>query len=165
MPIETYVHYSIVKAICNEYCRFVLPKKTTIDVLPNVLILHLKRFAFRSQGAVKIHKFIQYPLTLTFHPNWLTSPRDYNTTQRTYNLFSVVEHRGSKVTGGHYTCDVHQTDTLWLHFDDHTIQRTSPSLILDRQAYLLLYIYIPNWFPKSIFMSEFLESIHISSCM
>jgi len=63
-------------------------KKTTIDVLPNVLILHLKRFAFRSQGAVKIHKFIQYPLTLTFHPNWLTSPRDYNTTQRTYNLFS-----------------------------------------------------------------------------
>lgn len=114
-------------------------KQMTIEVLPPVLILHLKRFSFGLSGAQKVHKSVSYPLQLKIHPSWLSNEKKYTVQQRTYNLVAVVSHLGQEVAGGHYTCDVRQTNGQWLYFDDHRITRSSPESVTNRKAYILVY--------------------------
>jgi ubiquitin carboxyl-terminal hydrolase 10 len=114
-------------------------KQITIESLPRVLILHLKRFSFGHNGVEKIHKFISYPEILTIRPSWLVNERKYSPQERTYSLFSVVTHHGKKAAGGHYTCDIKQANGDWLLFDDSRVSKISRDDVLNRRAYLLFY--------------------------
>lgn len=114
-------------------------KQMSIEVLPPVLILHLKRFSFGLQGAEKVHKAVSYPLSLKIRPAWLASEKKYTAQQRTYSLVAVVSHLGQEVAGGHYTCDIRQANGQWLYFDDHRVTRSSPESVTNRKAYILVY--------------------------
>jgi len=85
-------------------------KQLTIEQLPVVLILHLKRFTFEQGEAHKVHKVIEYEPVLNIQRKLISSERIGTITrgQRIYRLFAVISHRGKELVGGHYTCDIRQ---------------------------------------------------------
>jgi len=85
-------------------------KQITIDQLPVILILHLKRFAFDAGETHKVHKIIEYEPILNIQRKLISSERVGSITrdQRKYRLFAVISHHGKKSVGGHYTCDIRQ---------------------------------------------------------
>ena len=104
-------------------------KQVTIETLPQVLILHLKRFQYDSSGGTqKIWKKVGYPLDLEIPKEvfpqhkrgaWLAHgglPK--------YRLTGVVYHHGKNASGGHYTVDVRrQEGREWIRIDDTVIRR------------------------------------------
>uniref|UniRef100_H2YFC0 ubiquitinyl hydrolase 1 n=1 Tax=Ciona savignyi TaxID=51511 RepID=H2YFC0_CIOSA len=121
-------------------------RQQTLETLPPVFILHLKRFVYdKSGGLRKIDKKVEYKTDLVIGKDLLSkSSKKLSTAHRTYKLFAVVYHHGEKATGGHYTTDVfHIGLSSWLRIDDHNIRtvhhtdvtRHNPS----RTAYLLYY--------------------------
>lgn len=104
-------------------------KQLSIETLPPVLILHLKRFQYdNSGGTQKIWKKIGYPLELEI-------PKDVFARQKQgsilnhgglpkYRLSAVVYHHGKNASGGHYTVDVRRQDGReWIRLDDTIIKR------------------------------------------
>lgn len=105
-------------------------KQVFIDTLPQVLILHLKRFEYNNNtgGTQKIWKKIGYPLELEL-PKEIFS-RQHQTTILNheglpkYRLIAVVYHHGKNASGGHYTVDVRrQEGREWIRLDDTIIRR------------------------------------------
>jgi len=99
-------------------------KQVSIDTLPPVLILHLKRFQYDNTGGTqKIWKKIAYPLQLDI-PREVLSPRRKTGSPPRYSLIGVVYHHGKSASGGHYTVDVLRQDKKsWVRIDDTVIKR------------------------------------------
>ncbi|KAL4630274.1 ubiquitin carboxyl-terminal hydrolase 10-like isoform X2, partial [Arapaima gigas] len=124
-----------------------ISRRVTLEELPPVLVLHLKRFVFeKTGGCQKLVKNIDYPVDLEISKD-LLSPGVRSKIfkgQRTYRLFAVVYHHGNRATGGHYTTDVfHIGLNGWLRIDDQAVKVVSQYQVLkqstDRAAYLLYY--------------------------
>uniref|UniRef100_A0A3Q3GM34 Ubiquitin carboxyl-terminal hydrolase n=1 Tax=Labrus bergylta TaxID=56723 RepID=A0A3Q3GM34_9LABR len=124
-----------------------ISRRVTLEELPPVLVLHLKRFVFeKTGGCQKLTKNIEYPVDLEISKDLLSSGVRSKVVkgQRTYRLFAVVYHHGNSATGGHYTTDVfHIGLNGWLRIDDqivkvinqyHVVKQTA-----ERTAYLLYY--------------------------
>ncbi|KAK1975842.1 ubiquitin carboxyl-terminal hydrolase [Colletotrichum cereale] len=106
-----------------------MTKQTLIETLPPILILHLKRFKFDTEGTTKIGKKVGYPLDLQL-PVEVLSKRRRNALVAEgapvpkYRLIGVVYHHGKQANGGHYTVDVRrQDDNEWIRLDDTVIRR------------------------------------------
>lgn len=104
-------------------------KQVTIETLPQVLILHLKRFQYDSSGGTqKIWKKVGYPLDLeipkeVFRQHKRGSLLAHGGLPR-YRLIGVVYHHGKNASGGHYTVDVRRQDGQeWIRLDDTVIRR------------------------------------------
>ncbi|KAG1952559.1 ubiquitin carboxyl-terminal hydrolase [Pimephales promelas] len=124
-----------------------ISRRVTLEELPPVLVLHLKRFVFeKTGGCQKLVKNIDYPVDLEISKD-LLSPGVRGKTfkgQRTYRLFAVVYHHGNSATGGHYTTDVfHIGLNGWLRIDDQTVKIINQHQVVkqtaERTAYLLYY--------------------------
>ncbi|XP_027629246.1 ubiquitin carboxyl-terminal hydrolase 10 [Tupaia chinensis] len=124
-----------------------ISRRVTLEKLPPVLVLHLKRFVYeKTGGCQKLIKNIEYPVDLEISKE-LLSPGVKNKNfkcHRTYRLFAVVYHHGSSATGGHYTTDVFQIGLNgWLRIDDQTVRAVSQHQVVkpaaERAAYLLYY--------------------------
>ncbi|XP_029463949.1 ubiquitin carboxyl-terminal hydrolase 10 isoform X2 [Rhinatrema bivittatum] len=124
-----------------------ISRRVTLEELPPVLVLHLKRFVYeKTGGCQKLIKTVEYPVDLEISKD-LLSPGVKSKIfkgQRTYRLFAVVYHHGNSATGGHYTTDVFQIGLNgWLRIDDQAVkvinqyQVVKPSA--ERTAYLLYY--------------------------
>ncbi|CAK8696161.1 unnamed protein product [Clavelina lepadiformis] len=121
-------------------------RQQTIETLPPVLILHLKRFVYDKQGgSKKIDRKMEYKTDLIINKDLLSkSGRKYSLSQRSYKLFAVVYHHGEKATGGHYTTNVfHIGMSSWLRIDDQSIWPVPHNEVTrhnsNRTAYLLYY--------------------------
>lgn len=137
-------------------------KQTFIDKLPEILILHLKRFSYqneavdlsasnnglalelRSYGTIeKVLKNILYGLTLTVPAECLSAAlRKENANE--YVLTAVIYHHGRNAEGGHYTCDVLRPGRKWLRIDDTAVEAIDADSVLDmserdKSAYILMY--------------------------
>ncbi|WYZ41327.1 hypothetical protein EsH8_V_000222 [Colletotrichum jinshuiense] len=106
-----------------------MTKQTLIETLPPILILHLKRFKFDTEGTTKIGKKVGYPLDLQL-PVEVLSKRRRNAlvaegvSMPKYRLIGVVYHHGKQANGGHYTVDVRRQDeNEWIRLDDTVIRR------------------------------------------
>ncbi|KAI1207263.1 cysteine proteinase [Annulohypoxylon truncatum] len=106
-------------------------KQVFIESLPPVLILHLKRFQFDTEGTgtVKIWKKVGYPLELEL-PKEIFSRQKRNSFLAEghgfpkYRLIAVVYHHGKNASGGHYTVDLRRQDGReWIRLDDTVIRR------------------------------------------
>lgn len=122
-------------------------KQTFIDQLPNMLVIHLKRFSYQHKdnedspkvfGSIeKLRKKIEYSHQLTI-PNECFSPlmQKQSPSTKTYKLTGVVYHHGISAEGGHYTCDVlrkssvfdndaessgKSVDNEWIRIDDTAV--------------------------------------------
>ncbi|GJD06858.1 Ubiquitin hydrolase B [Galdieria sulphuraria] len=127
-------------------------KQVTIERLPRVFILQLKRFTLRNGDEVyrKLGKHIDFPVDLCLPSMLLTFSHSYTKPQnRSYSLAAVVTHLGRELVGGHYICDIRwrvplksgqREETVWLNCDDSSISCISEKTVLNRQAYLLFYV-------------------------
>uniref|UniRef100_A0A667WL20 Ubiquitin carboxyl-terminal hydrolase n=1 Tax=Myripristis murdjan TaxID=586833 RepID=A0A667WL20_9TELE len=124
-----------------------ISRRVTLEELPPVLVLHLKRFVFeKTGGCQKLVKNIDYPVDLEISKDLLSSGVRSKVVkgQRTYRLFAVVYHHGNSATGGHYTTDVfHIGLNGWLRIDDQTVRVINQYHVVkqtaERTAYLLYY--------------------------
>ena len=104
-------------------------KQVTIETLPPVLILHLKRFQYDNAGGTqKIWKKVGYPLELEIpkevFPQHKRGSLLAHGTLPKYRLIGVVYHHGKNAGGGHYTVDVRrQEGREWIRLDDTVIRR------------------------------------------
>ncbi|KAL8906127.1 MAG: hypothetical protein Q9207_002216 [Kuettlingeria erythrocarpa] len=104
-------------------------KQVTIETLPKVLILHLKRFQYDNKGGTqKIWKKIGYPLNLEIPKEVFPQHRRGGILAHgglpKYRLIGVVYHHGRNASGGHYTVDVRRQDGKeWIRLDDTLIRR------------------------------------------
>ena len=111
-------------------------KQLELFRLPIYLILQLKRFKnqnvflFNSKNSTNI----KFPLENLNLNKYLTGPKNMN---YIYDLISVSQHYGSSFFG-HYT-SICKKDKDWFVFDDESVNRISPSNIVNPHAYILIY--------------------------
>lgn len=142
---EQISHVEEIPMKTNEGVEVIAKKQTFVDQWPGVLVVHLKRFSFESNGRVeKLKKTIQYPLQLIV-PEKCMSPSSKRLGAVKYKLCGVVYHHGQGSNGGHYTVDVLRAKGKWIRIDDVSIQSLEPEDVLvkgeedSKTAYILMY--------------------------
>ncbi|XP_076029957.1 ubiquitin specific protease 10 isoform X2 [Oratosquilla oratoria] len=123
-------------------------KQVMLEHLPQVLVLHLKRFIYDKDGGLqKVTKKVNFPVDLEVGKELMSSNSrgKFSTTQRRkYKLLAVVYHDGKEATKGHYVADVfHGGYSCWLRYDDNQVKQVREADVLHhatpRVPYLLFY--------------------------
>jgi len=137
-------------SVCKEHVRAM--KTIELWKIPNVLIVHFKRFefmhAFRRE---KIETLVEFPLENLDMSRFCGSMRADrnqdafadNKVPAIYDLFGVVNHYG-RMGFGHYTatcrpfCESY-IERDWFSFDDSLVQEIPQTSIVSSSAYVLFY--------------------------
>ena len=106
-----------------------LTKQTYLCYLPEILVIHLKRW---NHNLKKKECIIRFEDTINIHKYTI----DNNLDECNYELFGIINHTGN-VFGGHYYSYIKKTDK-WFRFDDSTIQNINSSVVNDKN-YCLFY--------------------------
>ncbi|ORX45129.1 cysteine proteinase [Hesseltinella vesiculosa] len=117
-------------------------KTLTLSRLPDVLLIHLKRFSLDGPFRNKLETVVDFPtknLDLSrYIPKTMTPPNSQVTNN--YDLYAVSNHFGS-LTGGHYTaCVRNGYRGEWHNFDDTRFSVCDESKVKSRAAYNLFYV-------------------------
>jgi len=111
-------------------------KKLDLWKLPNILIFHLKRFAFNETRKEKLDTKVEFPLTGLNIDHYVVNKHKENLI---YDLIGVCNHYGS-LMGGHYTANCKSfRDGKWYCFDDTCVTPVSPESVQSESAYVLFY--------------------------
>ncbi|XP_050952088.1 ubiquitin carboxyl-terminal hydrolase 19 isoform X2 [Labeo rohita] len=115
--------------------------------LPNVLIIQLKRFSFRSFiWRDKINDMVDFPVRNLDLSKFCIGHKDDIQQPPIYDLYAVINHYGGMI-GGHYTAyarlpsdkNSQRSDVGWRLFDDSTVTTVEESQVVTRYAYVLFY--------------------------
>jgi len=127
---------------CKEFrCQF---KTLSLWTLPEVLIVHLKRFGRDSMQGPLVK--IDCPVTFQKRLDLSRYISRQCPEGSEYEIYGVVNHSGS-VAGGHYTAhakvtslkDMGEEDGECFHFNDSTVSKASESDLDSEAAYVLFY--------------------------
>uniref|UniRef100_A0A672HZB2 Ubiquitin carboxyl-terminal hydrolase n=1 Tax=Salarias fasciatus TaxID=181472 RepID=A0A672HZB2_SALFA len=100
-------------------------KKLDLWSLPEVLIIHLKRFSYTKSTREKLDSMVDFPLR--------SEPPSR------YDLIAVSNHYGG-LRDGHYTSYAQNKDNaLWYYFDDSKVTYAQEEQIVTNAAYVLFY--------------------------
>lgn len=119
--------------------------RITIQKLPPVLILHLKRFIYdKNGGCKKVMKKTEYPINLEFKKELFSAEAKRAKKSNNYTLFAVMYHDGEEAIKGHYISDIyHHGSKSWIRCDDRSIATITEDQVLSynppRVPYLLFY--------------------------
>ena len=152
---------------CNKKQEVV--KKLGLWSLPDILVIHLKRFRqqSRQRSTSKLTMLVDFPLygfDMTPHlaHNGVTSqhnvatlgrlglspwkkprPRQQNLPkydENVYDLYAICNHHGQDLQGGHYTAFCRNPyDTQWYSFDDTRVEAITDTNLVTNAAYMLFY--------------------------
>ena len=113
-------------------CLVRATRRMLIRTAPQVLALHLKRFAQQGRKMTKVSRHVPFPVELDLAPCCVEG------VAAQYRLVGVVEHSGNKLGGGHYTAYVRRNDR-WFNFNDSLVTATSEEAVARAQAYIAFY--------------------------
>lgn len=135
---------------CENCCQPVqVLKQLTVSQLPDVLVIHLKRFIGYEFSSEKVHKIIDYPKVLDMEP--FVCDTQLNMGQLKYELYAVLVHSGYTLNFGHYYCFVRSSPDGWYEMDDWQVNRVTEGTVLNQQAYILFYFRQGSpWFSSSL---------------
>jgi len=109
-------------------------KQLTFWNFPKILVIVLKRFS--PCGQYKLNSLIDFPIDDLDLSNYV---RGYNMSSYKYDLYGVCNHIGG-VMGGHYTSFVRNSENIWLHFNDNSVELlTNNKNVITPMAYCLFY--------------------------
>lgn len=122
-------------------------KSMKIWLLPNILIIQLKRFKKRFKNEVwetsKKSSKVIFPLIDLDIKNYISDLCYINKTK--YNLIAVNNHIGDSDEHGHYTTyAMNQINNEWYEFDDNVVfhipEKNLEEVVVTCDAYILFYI-------------------------
>ncbi|CBH17477.1 cysteine peptidase, Clan CA, family C19,putative [Trypanosoma brucei gambiense DAL972] len=141
-------------------------KQFMLHKLPNVLIIHLKRF---NEFGAKVGKFVRYPKILNMGPfctadgtlkklrnhkrrgykpsngpascdsSIYNSEASNRSVECLYELNAICVHQGSSLSHGHYFSVVRARNESWIECNDGHISHCSEDHALSQSAYMLFY--------------------------
>ncbi|ODQ77625.1 hypothetical protein BABINDRAFT_9967 [Babjeviella inositovora NRRL Y-12698] len=114
---------------CGERAR-AISKRLRVQTLPRVFGVQLKRFEHNG-ASTKIETHVAFPLFVDLAPYTLAGET------ATYELFALVVHIGSVLTG-HYI-SVIKSQGQWFRLDDSMVALVTEKEVLLMKAYLLFY--------------------------
>ncbi|XP_054068127.1 ubiquitin carboxyl-terminal hydrolase 31 isoform X2 [Rissa tridactyla] len=155
------------------HCKQLQQGSITLSLwtLPDVLIIHLKRFRQEGDRRMKLQNMVKFPLSgldMTPHvvkrsqsswslpSHWSPWRRPYglgrDPEDYIYDLYAVCNHHGT-MQGGHYTAYCkNSVDGQWYCFDDSEVQQLAENEVCKQTAYILFYqrrTAIPSWSANS----------------
>ncbi|NXC20822.1 UBP31 hydrolase, partial [Corythaeola cristata] len=154
------------------HCKQLQQGSITLSLwtLPDVLIIHLKRFRQEGDRRMKLQNMVKFPLSgldMTPHvvkrsqsswslpSHWSPWRRPYglgrDPEDYIYDLYAVCNHHGT-MQGGHYTYCKNSVDGQWYCFDDSDVQQLPENEVCKQTAYILFYqrrTAIPSWSANS----------------
>ncbi|XXG42502.1 hypothetical protein AAC387_Pa01g2769 [Persea americana] len=104
-------------------------KKLDLWRLPEILVIHLKRFSYSRYMKNKLETFVDFPIHDLNLSDYIA--RKNGQLSNCYALYAVSNHYGG-MGGGHYTAYVHhQWENQWYDFDDsHVVPATEEKIEL-----------------------------------
>ncbi|XP_061455431.1 ubiquitin carboxyl-terminal hydrolase 31 isoform X2 [Rhineura floridana] len=155
------------------HCKQLQQGSITLSLwtLPDVLIIHLKRFRQEGDRRMKLQNMVRFPLigldmtphvVKRSHSSW-SLPSHWSPWRRPYglgrdpedfiyDLYAVCNHHGT-MQGGHYTAYCKNSiDGLWYCFDDSDVQQLAENEVCKQTAYILFYqrrTAVPSWSANS----------------
>ena len=130
--------------------------KRKITLLPPILVIYLKRFRYGLHNSGKIRNCVKFPSLVELSSVVdvevklpFTNSRQFNSGNHSYLLQSVVSHKGSTETSGHYIADVCRSDAgktpVWFRYDDDKVTKTNLESVLTDgnvlDGYIFTYLY------------------------
>lgn len=127
-------------------------KKLTISRLPQVLLIHLKRFSFKGPFTDKVETNVTFPTSNLDLTNYMPPPLPPGAVPKgmpvsasqqppyVYDLYGATHHFGS-LSGGHYTATIRTQgengEPLWKYCDDSRITNADDRQIHSSSSYIL----------------------------
>lgn len=122
---------------CNR-CKQLRRASKTLELwtVPDILVVHLKRFSSASRWRDKVEILVDFPIEGLNLTGKVGLPEDKSLV---YDLFAVDNHYGS-LGGGHYTAYAkNYYDGKWYDYNDAWVTSISPDAVVSKSAYLLFY--------------------------
>lgn len=111
-------------------------KRFLFKTLPNVLVLHLKRFDNYGQ---KIQRFIRYPIELDMG-KYVVNPQKSSSIEggTKYSLYSILIHNGYSSDSGHYYSFL-KSEKGWYEMNDSYVDRVQDNYAMNQAPYMFFY--------------------------
>jgi len=123
-----------------------------ISKLPDILIIHFKRFMFMDDYIEKLAVHVNFPLRKLNMSPWIIPSLggSYSSSFATkgpvneYDLYAIANHHSMTASGGHYTAFIEseeagQDKSVWVECDDTALRGIAGKDVVTSEAYLLFY--------------------------
>ncbi|CAO2819358.1 unnamed protein product [Amaranthus hypochondriacus] len=121
---------------CKEHRE--ASKKLDLWRLPEILVIHLKRFSYSRYFKNKLDTFVSFPIQKLDMGKYAKNG-DASDVPYVYELYAISNHYGG-LGGGHYSAYAKLIDEdRWYHFDDSHVSPVDESEIKTSAAYVLFY--------------------------
>ncbi|KAL5709027.1 ubiquitinyl hydrolase 1 [Ranunculus cassubicifolius] len=111
-------------------------KKLDLWRLPEILIIHLKRFSYSRFSKNKLETFVDFPIDDLDLTSYIACKNNQSNCR--YRLYAISNHYGS-LGGGHYTAFVYHGGNQWFDFDDSRVYPINGDKIKTSATYVLFY--------------------------
>ena len=143
-----FIEKEIIEMRCENCGNLTHESFVELWKLPDLLIVHLKKFSFSGADPKKINVIVNFPLKgLDMSNHMLIANKEAGNTMSSakenslYDLYAVVNHMGT-ISSGHYTsyCKTEKDD--WMLFDDDRVFELHQNIekeLVTNKAYILFY--------------------------
>ncbi|XP_042504881.1 ubiquitin carboxyl-terminal hydrolase 9-like [Macadamia integrifolia] len=141
---------------CKEHRQ--ATKKLDLWRLPEILVVHLKRFSYSRYMKNKLDTLVNFPIH-NLDLNKYVKSEGAGPQSHVYELYAISNHYGG-LGGGHYSAYAKLIDEdRWYHFDDSHVSPVNEDDIRTSAAYVLFYQRV-----KPKMGAEGSSEVHSPSC-